>query len=75
MPADQISFYDESLKKQIDGSFTSDGKGIRVFSVYGTKTAPYNDLGACIDVDAQVSLARKLLSEVARGAAHDTHGH
>ncbi len=64
--ADQISFYDESLKKQIEGSFKSDGQSIHVSSVYGTKSFPYNDLGACIDYNAQVSLVRKLLSELAR---------
>jgi hypothetical protein len=35
MATDQISFYDESLKKQIEGSFISDGKSIHVSSVYG----------------------------------------
>jgi hypothetical protein len=63
---DQISFYDESLKKQIEGSFKSDGQSIHVSSVYGTKSFPYNDLGASIDYNAQVSLVRKLLSELAR---------
>ena len=66
MATDQISFYDESLKKQIEGSFKSDGQSIHVSSVYGTKSFPYNDLGACIDYNAQVSLVRKLLSELAR---------
>ena len=66
MATDQISFYDESLKKQIEGSFVSDGKSIHVTSVYGTKSAPYNDLGACIDYNAQVLLVQKLLSELAR---------
>jgi hypothetical protein len=66
MATDQISFYDESLKKQIEGSFVSDGKSIHVSSVYGTKSAPYNDLGACIDYNSQVLLAQKLLSELAR---------
>jgi hypothetical protein len=54
MATDQMSFYDESLKKQIEGSFISDGKSIHVSSVYGAKSFPYNDLGACIDYDAQV---------------------
>src|SRR5213595_3804389 len=63
MATDQISFYDESLKKQIEGSFISDGKSIHVSSAYGTKSVPYNDLGACIDYNSQVLLARKLLSE------------
>jgi hypothetical protein len=66
MATDQISFYDESLKKQIEGSYTSDGKSIHVSSAYGTKTVSYGDLGACIDHDAQVLLVRKLLSELAR---------
>jgi hypothetical protein len=66
MATDQISFYDESLKKQIEGSYTSDGKSIHVSSAYGTKSASYGDLGASIDHDAQVLLVRKLLSELAR---------
>ena len=66
MATDQISFYDESLKKQIEGSFVSDGKSIHVSSVYGVKSVPYNDLGAIIDYDAQVLLVRKLLSELVR---------
>jgi hypothetical protein len=66
MATDQISFYDESLKKQIEGSFISDGKSIHVFSVYGAKSFPYNDLGACIDYNAQVLLVKKVLSELAR---------
>jgi hypothetical protein len=75
MATDQISFYDESLKKQIEGYFVSDGKDIHVSSVYGVKTVPYNDLGACIDYDSQVLLVRKLLSELARAAAKDMKGH
>ena len=65
MSHDQVSFYDETLKKQIEGSYTSDGKSLHVFSAYGNKTVPYNDLGACIDHDAQVLLVQKLLSELA----------
>jgi hypothetical protein len=63
---DQVSFYDETLKKQIEGSFISDGKAIHVFSAYGNKSVPYNDLGAIIDYNAQVLLVQKLLSELAR---------
>ena len=66
MATDYVSFYDESLKKQIEGSFISDGKSIHVSSVYGTKSVPYNDLGACIDYNAQVLLVQRLLSELAR---------
>jgi len=72
---DQISFYDESLKKQIEGSFKSDGKSIHVSSSYGVKSVPYNELGASIDHDAQVLLAQKVLSELAREAAKGTNGH
>jgi hypothetical protein len=66
MSTDQVSFYDESLKKQIEGSFTSDGKSIHLSSAYGVKSFPYSDLGAIIDYNAQVLLVRKLLSELAR---------
>lgn len=62
----QISFYDESLKKDVEGSFISDGKSIHVFSEYGAKSFPYNDLGACIHYDAQVSFVKKVLSGLAR---------
>jgi hypothetical protein len=54
MATDQVSFYDETLKKQIEGSFKTDGKSIHVFSAYGNKSFPYNDLGAIIDYNAQV---------------------
>ena len=63
---DNVSFYDESLKKQIEGSFISDGKSIHVFSEYGAKSFRYNDLGACIDYHAQVLFVKKVLSELAR---------
>ena len=62
----QISFHDEHLKKEVGGSFTSDGKSIHVFSEYGSKSFPYNDLGAVIDYPAQVSFVKKALSELAR---------
>src|SRR6516165_11409392 len=66
---DQVSFYDESLKKQVEGSFKTDGKSIHVFSAYGNKSFPYNDLGAIIDYNAQVSFVQKVLSELARDPA------
>jgi hypothetical protein len=75
MANDQISFYDETLKKQVEGCFVSDGKSIHVSSAYGVKSASYSDLGACIDYNSQVLLARKLLSEVARDAAGGMKGH
>ena len=75
MATDQVSFYDESLKKQIEGSFKTDGKSIHVSSAYGVQSASYGDLGACIDYSSQVLLARKLLSETARDAANSMKGH
>ena len=71
MASDQISFVDESSKKRIEGSYKSDGWAIHVYSVYGSKSAPYTDMGATIDHDAQVLLAQKLLREL----AHDAKGH
>jgi hypothetical protein len=75
MATDQISFYDESLQKQVEGSFISDGQEIHVNSVYGFKSFPYTDLGACIDYNAQISLVKKVLSALARDAAKDMKGH
>jgi hypothetical protein len=75
MATDQISFYDESLQKQIEGYFVSDGREIHVRSVFGSKSFPYNDLGACIDYNAQVSAAKKVLSAMARDAAKDSKSH
>ena len=72
MSTDQVSFYDETLKKQIEGSFVSDGKSIHVYSAYGNKNVPYGDLGASIDHDAQVLLVQKLLSELARDPGSGT---
>jgi hypothetical protein len=76
MPTDQISFYDESLKKQIEGSYVSDGKAIHVRSVkYGIKSAPYGHLGTFVDQNALDLLAQKLLSQLAREAGEDTKSH
>jgi hypothetical protein len=69
MATDQISFYDESLKKKIEGLFVSDGRDIRISSAYGIKSIPYGDLGACIDYNAQVSAVKKMLSAMAHDAA------
>ena len=64
---DQISFYDESLKKQIEGSYRTDGKAVHVSSVkYGINSAPYGDRGTFVDQNGLDLLARKLLSELAR---------
>lgn len=70
-----ISFYDESLKKQIEGSSVSDGKSIHAGSgTLGFKSAPYGHLGTFIDQDGQDLLAQKLLSELARHAAKHMNG-
>ena len=75
MATDRVSFYDESLKKTIEGDFISDGKKIHVTSVYGAKSASYGDLGACIDHNSQILLARKLSGELAHGAAKGIKSH
>jgi len=68
LSSDQISFYDESLKKQIEGAYTSDGWAIHVRSVYGAKSAPYGQVDSHIDGNALDLLAQKVLSEMARDA-------
>ena len=74
MSTDQISFYDESLKKQIEGSYVTDGKEIHVRSAaYGIKSAHYNTVGAVLNNDGLDLLAQKLLSELARDGAKDAH--
>lgn len=65
---DQISFYDESLKKQIEGSYRTDGRAVHVRSKYGINSAPYGDRGTFIDKDGLDLLAQKLLTELARDA-------
>ena len=66
MTRDQISFYDESLGKQIEGSYRYDGKWIYVASQeYGARTAPR---GAIIDIFSLNLFAQKVLSELARDA-------
>jgi hypothetical protein len=67
---DQISFYEETLKKQIEGSYTYDGKKIHVMSqVYGARSAPR---GGCLDHFAVKLLAQKVLGELARDSEKDT---
>jgi hypothetical protein len=71
---DQISFYDETLKKQIEGSYRYDGKALHVASVkYGIKSAPPRNFGTRADHFALKLYAQKLLSELARDAAKDAH--
>ena len=63
---DQISFYDDSLKKQIEGSYRTDGRAVHVRSIkYGIKSAPYGDLGTFPDQAGLDLLAQKLLRELA----------
>ena len=67
---DQVSFYDETLKKQIQGSYRDDGKKIHVMhQVYGARSAPR---GGCFNHFEVELLAQKVLSELARDAEKDT---
>jgi len=67
---DQISFYDETLKKQIEGCYTYDGKAIHVRSVkYGLRSAPD---GGRIDHVALDLFAQEVLGELARDAEKDS---
>ena len=75
-----VSFYDESLGKQIDGSYTSDGKVIHAGSgTLGAKSAPLGYLGNAntfpVDQEGQDLLAQKLLSELAHREAKNGHAH
>jgi hypothetical protein len=71
-----VSFYDESLKTQIEGSYTTDGKSIHAGSgTLGFKSAPYGHLGLFMDKPGQDLLAQKLLSELARHAAKSMSAH
>jgi hypothetical protein len=63
---DQVSFYDETLKKQIEGSYRDDGKKIYVMhQVYGARSAPR---GGCFDHYEVKLLAQKVLGELALDA-------
>ena len=76
MPMDQISFYDESLGKQVEGSYRTDGKAVHVLSVeYGIRSAPYGHLGTFVDRDGLDSLAQKLLRELAHERGKDATSH
>lgn len=71
-----ISFYDESLKTHIEGSYTTDGKFIHAGSgTLGVKSAPHGHLGIFMDKGGQDLVAQKLLSELAHRAAKDLNGH
>jgi len=63
---DRVSFYDEALKKQLEGSYRDDGKAIHVYSAkYGAKSV---SRGRCYDHSEIVLLVQKVLSEMAGGA-------
>ena len=71
-----ISFYDETLRTQITGSYTTDGKSIHAGSgTLGVKSAPHGVFGKLLDKDGQDLLAQKLMSELGRDAAKDMNGH
>jgi hypothetical protein len=60
-----ISFYDESLKTQIEGSYVTDGKSIHAGSgTLGLNNARYGHLGMFMDKGGQDLLAQKLMSEL-----------
>ena len=68
MTPDQVSFYDETLKRQIEGSYRYDGKAIHVASqVYGARSARTRFDGPFHQTAVDL-LAQKLLSELARDA-------
>lgn len=76
LATDQVSFYDETLQKQVEGSYRTDGKSVHVRSVkYGIKSAPHGHFGTFIDRDGQHLLAEKLLRELAREKAKDLASH
>lgn len=69
MPTDQIHFYDEFLKKEIEGSYTYDGKAIHVCSeAYGARSAATRFDGCFFDRIAVDLFAQKVLSDMARDA-------
>jgi hypothetical protein len=71
-----ISFYDETLRTQIEGSYTTDGKSIHAGSgTLGSKSALLGGLDKLLDKVGQDLLAQKLMSELARDAAKDMNGH
>ncbi len=80
MPTDQIHFYDEFLKKEVEGSYTYDGKAIHVCSeAYGARSAPTRFDGRFFYQSAVDLFAQKVLSELARDAENkgsaELHSH
>ena len=66
LPTDQVHFYDEFLRKEIEGSYTYDGKAIHVCSeAYGARSATTRFDGR-FDQSAVDLFAQQVLSELAR---------
>jgi hypothetical protein len=71
-----VSFYDESLETQVEGSYTTDGKRIHVGSgELGYKSAPIGHYGTFVDKKGNVELAKRLLSDLTRAAPKAMNGH
>jgi hypothetical protein len=69
--AHTMCFYDETLKKQIEGFYKYDGKAIHVSSyVYGARSAPplFSILRSFPHHNAVELFAKQVLSELARDA-------
>jgi hypothetical protein len=69
--AHTLCFYDETLRKQIEGFYKYDGKAIHVSSyAYGARSAPplFSLLRHFPDHNAVELFAKQLLSELARDA-------
>jgi len=68
MPTDKIHFYDEFLQKEVEGSYTYDGKKIFVCSeAYGARSAPTR-FGGRFDQSALDLFAQEVLRALARDA-------
>ena len=69
--AHTMCFYDETLKKQIEGFYKYDGKAIHVSSyAYGARSAPplFSVLRRFPDHNAVELFAKQVLSELSRDA-------
>jgi hypothetical protein len=67
LPTDQIHFYDELLHKEIEGSYTYDGKAVHVrCEAYGARSSPTRFDRCFFDHTAVVLFAQQVLSELAR---------
>jgi hypothetical protein len=66
MPTDEIHFYDEFLQKEVEGSYTYDGKKIFVCSeAYGARSV-LTRFGGRFDQSALDLFAQEVLRELAR---------